>query len=127
MEYRDISFLDYPFLNAVSLDANMHPDSSTEIDSSSNRTGSPGGDTPGCSQQHPPDSFSTVDSAKVVEHPAITCAKQDLAGKFMHQAPTLMQKAPESIQFDLIENLLKIIVFKRSDGLQECAGNSYTQ
>ncbi|KAI3364321.1 hypothetical protein L3Q82_011125, partial [Scortum barcoo] len=47
------------------LDENMHPDSSTEFDSSSScSTASPGGDTPGCSQ-HPPDSLSSpVDSAK---------------------------------------------------------------
>ncbi|XP_039981667.1 proto-oncogene c-Fos-like [Xiphias gladius] len=44
----------------------MHPDSSTEFDSSSScSTASPGGDTPGCSQ-HPPDSLSSsMDSAKV--------------------------------------------------------------
>uniref|UniRef100_A0A673BWM3 Protein c-Fos n=1 Tax=Sphaeramia orbicularis TaxID=375764 RepID=A0A673BWM3_9TELE len=44
---------------------NMHPDSSTEFDSSSScSTASPGGDTPGCNQ-HPPDSLSSsVDSAK---------------------------------------------------------------
>lgn len=43
----------------------MHPDSSTEFDSSSScSTASPGGDTPGCNQ-HPPDSLSSsVDSAK---------------------------------------------------------------
>uniref|UniRef100_A0A673BZI1 Protein c-Fos n=1 Tax=Sphaeramia orbicularis TaxID=375764 RepID=A0A673BZI1_9TELE len=42
---------------------NMHPDSSTEFDSSSScSTASPGGDTPGCNQ-HPPDSLSSsVDS-----------------------------------------------------------------
>ncbi|XP_049914081.1 protein c-Fos [Epinephelus moara] len=46
----------------------MHPDSSTEFDSSSScSTASPGGDTPGCSQ-HPPDSLSSsVDSAKDTE------------------------------------------------------------
>ncbi|TWW68906.1 protein c-Fos [Takifugu flavidus] len=43
----------------------MHPDSSTEFDSSSSCTASPGGDTPGRSQQHPPDSLSSsVDSAE---------------------------------------------------------------
>ncbi|XP_040017391.2 protein c-Fos isoform X1 [Gasterosteus aculeatus] len=49
----------------------MHPDSSTEFDSSSScSTASPGGDTPGCSQ-HPPDSLSSsVDSTKDAE----TCA-----------------------------------------------------
>ncbi|GLD59821.1 proto-oncogene c-Fos-like isoform X1 [Lates japonicus] len=43
----------------------MHPDSSSEFDSSSScSTASPGGDTPGCSL-HPPDSLSSsVDSAK---------------------------------------------------------------
>ncbi|XP_035534405.1 proto-oncogene c-Fos [Morone saxatilis] len=46
----------------------MHPDSSTEFDSSSScSTASPGGDTPGCSQ-HPPDSLSSsVDSTKDTE------------------------------------------------------------
>ncbi|XP_044024327.1 proto-oncogene c-Fos [Siniperca chuatsi] len=46
----------------------MHPDSSTEFDSSSScSTASPGGDTPGCSQR-PPDSLSSsVDSAKDIE------------------------------------------------------------
>ncbi|XP_036941429.1 proto-oncogene c-Fos-like isoform X2 [Acanthopagrus latus] len=46
----------------------MHPDSSSEFDSSSScSTASPGGDTPGCSQ-HPPDSLSSsVDGAKDIE------------------------------------------------------------
>ncbi|XP_029281330.1 proto-oncogene c-Fos-like [Cottoperca gobio] len=50
----------------------MHPDSSTEFDSSSScSTASPGGDTPGCSQ-HPPDSLSSsVDSAKDAETSAV--------------------------------------------------------
>lgn len=48
------------------LDENMHPDSSTEFDSSSScSTASPGGDTPGCSQRPPDSPSSSVDSAKV--------------------------------------------------------------
>ncbi|XP_045916359.1 proto-oncogene c-Fos-like isoform X2 [Micropterus dolomieu] len=43
----------------------MHPDSSTEFDSSSScSTASPGGDTPGCSQHLPDSLSSSVDSAK---------------------------------------------------------------
>ncbi|XP_026175007.1 proto-oncogene c-Fos-like [Mastacembelus armatus] len=50
----------------------MHPDSSTEFDSSSScSTASPGGDTPGCSL-HPPDSLSSsVDSAKDIGTSAV--------------------------------------------------------
>ncbi|KAM9338831.1 protein c-Fos-like [Symphorus nematophorus] len=53
----------------------MHPDSSSEFDSSSScSTASPGGDTPGCSQ-HPPDSLSSsVDSSKDSETSAAAAA-----------------------------------------------------
>lgn len=68
--------------NAVISDEKMHPDSSTEFDSSSScSTASPGGDTPGCSQQHPPDSLSSsVDGSKVEDHPGIMRIDRDLAG-----------------------------------------------
>ncbi|CAJ1078074.1 proto-oncogene c-Fos [Xyrichtys novacula] len=47
------------------LDENMHPDSSTEFDSSSScSTASPGGDTPGCSQHLSDSLASSVDNEK---------------------------------------------------------------
>ncbi|XP_070705145.1 protein c-Fos-like [Pempheris klunzingeri] len=83
----------------------MHPDSSTEFDSSSScSTASPGGDTPGCSQ-HPPDSLSSsVDSAKVVEIsaaadsfvPTVTAISSSPDLRWMVQPTVITSVSPSS-------------------------------
>ncbi|XP_032399250.1 proto-oncogene c-Fos [Etheostoma spectabile] len=81
----------------------MHPDSSTEFDSSSScSTASPGGDTPGCSQ-HPTDSLSSsVDSAKDTEIsaagsfvPTVTAISTSPDLRWMVQ-PTVITSVPPS-------------------------------
>ncbi|XP_069552737.1 protein c-Fos isoform X1 [Brachyistius frenatus] len=82
----------------------MHPDSSTEFDSSSScSTASPGGDTPGCSQ-HPPDSLSSsVDSAKDAETsaaapfvPTVTAISTSPALRWMVQPTVIRSASPSS-------------------------------
>ncbi|XP_041815023.1 proto-oncogene c-Fos-like [Chelmon rostratus] len=82
----------------------MHPDSSTEFDSSSScSTASPGGDTPGCSQ-HPPDSLSSsVDSAKDIETsaadsfvPTVTAISTSPDLRWMVQPAVITSVSPSS-------------------------------
>ncbi|XP_070844252.1 protein c-Fos-like [Chaetodon trifascialis] len=81
----------------------MHPDSSTEFDSSSScSTASPGGDTPGCSQ-HPPDSLSSVDSAKDTETsaadsfvPTVTAISTSPDLRWMVQPTVITSVSPSS-------------------------------
>ncbi|TDH00402.1 hypothetical protein EPR50_G00187870 [Perca flavescens] len=82
----------------------MHPDSSTEFDSSSScSTASPGGDTPGCSQ-HPPDSLSSsVDSAKDTEIsaadsfvPTVTAISTSTDLRWMVQPTVITSVSPSS-------------------------------
>ncbi|XP_070782326.1 protein c-Fos-like [Enoplosus armatus] len=82
----------------------MHPDSSTEFDSSSScSTASPGGDTPGCSQ-HPPDSLSSsVDSAKDIETsaadsfvPTVTAISTSPDLRWMVQPTVITSVSPAS-------------------------------
>ncbi|XP_031177937.1 proto-oncogene c-Fos-like [Sander lucioperca] len=82
----------------------MHPDSSTEFDSSSScSTASPGGDTPGCSQ-HPPDSLSSsVDSAKDTEIsaadsfvPTVTAISTSPDLRWMVQPTVITSVSPSS-------------------------------
>ncbi|XP_078130917.1 protein c-Fos-like [Sander vitreus] len=82
----------------------MHPDSSTEFDSSSScSTASPGGDTPGCSQ-HPPDSLSSsVDSAKDTESsaadsfvPTVTAISTSPDLRWMVQPTVITAVSPSS-------------------------------
>uniref|UniRef100_A0A8C3AG27 Protein c-Fos n=1 Tax=Cyclopterus lumpus TaxID=8103 RepID=A0A8C3AG27_CYCLU len=86
------------------LDENMHPDSSTEFDSSSScSTASPGGDTPGCSQ-HPPDSLSSsVDSTKDAETsaadsfvPTVTAISTSPDLRWMVQPTVITSVSPSS-------------------------------
>uniref|UniRef100_G3P8F2 Protein c-Fos n=1 Tax=Gasterosteus aculeatus TaxID=69293 RepID=G3P8F2_GASAC len=83
---------------------NMHPDSSTEFDSSSScSTASPGGDTPGCSQ-HPPDSLSSsVDSTKDAEIcaadsfvPTVTAISTSPDLRWMVQPTVITSVSPSS-------------------------------
>ncbi|XP_075940602.1 protein c-Fos-like isoform X2 [Anarhichas minor] len=85
-------------------DENMHPDSSTEFDSSSScSTASPGGDTPGCSQ-HPPDSLSSsVDSTKDAETsaadsfvPTVTAISTSPDLRWMVQPTVITSVSPSS-------------------------------
>uniref|UniRef100_A0A3P8RPT8 Protein c-Fos n=1 Tax=Amphiprion percula TaxID=161767 RepID=A0A3P8RPT8_AMPPE len=78
----------------------MHPDSSTEFDSSSScSTASPGGDTPGCSQ-HPPDlRSSSLDSAKVQNAaesfvPTVTAISTSPELRWMVQPTVLTSVSP---------------------------------
>ncbi|XP_068580603.1 protein c-Fos [Cebidichthys violaceus] len=82
----------------------MHPDSSTEFDSSSScSTASPGGDTPGCSQ-HPPDSLSSsVDSSKDAETsaadsfvPTVTAISTSPDLRWMVQPTVITAVSPSS-------------------------------
>ncbi|XP_020512605.1 protein c-Fos [Labrus bergylta] len=84
------------------LDQNMHPDSSTEFDSSSScSTASPGGDTPGCSQ-HPSDSFSSsMDSDKDIDTsvadsfvPTVTAISTSPDLKWMVQPTVITSVSP---------------------------------
>uniref|UniRef100_A0A8C3AHD4 Protein c-Fos n=1 Tax=Cyclopterus lumpus TaxID=8103 RepID=A0A8C3AHD4_CYCLU len=83
------------------LDENMHPDSSTEFDSSSScSTASPGGDTPGCSQ-HPPDSLSSsVDSTKTSAAdsfvPTVTAISTSPDLRWMVQPTVITSVSPSS-------------------------------
>ncbi|XP_037605880.1 proto-oncogene c-Fos [Sebastes umbrosus] len=85
----------------------MHPDSSTEFDSSSScsSTASPGGDTPGCSSsQHPPDSLSSsVDSSKDAETsaadsfvPTVTAISTSPDLRWMVQPTVITSVSPSS-------------------------------
>ncbi|XP_023148194.1 protein c-Fos-like [Amphiprion ocellaris] len=78
----------------------MHPDSSTEFDSSSScSTASPGGDTPGCSQ-HPPDLLSSsLDSAKNAAEsfvPTVTAISTSPELRWMVQPTVLTSVSPPS-------------------------------
>ncbi|XP_018550004.1 protein c-Fos [Lates calcarifer] len=82
----------------------MHPDSSSEFDSSSScSTASPGGDTPGCSL-HPPDSLSSsVDSAKDSEAgaadsfvPTVTAISTSPDLRWMVQPSVITSVSPSS-------------------------------
>ncbi|XP_027140219.1 proto-oncogene c-Fos isoform X1 [Larimichthys crocea] len=82
----------------------MHPDSSTEFDSSSScSTASPGGDTPGCSQ-HPSDSLSSsVDGAKDIETsaadsfvPTVTAISTSPDLRWMVQPTVITSVSPSS-------------------------------
>ncbi|KAM7367957.1 hypothetical protein PAMP_014219 [Pampus punctatissimus] len=82
----------------------MHPDSSTEFDSSSScSTASPGGDTPGCSQR-PPDSLSSsVDSTKDAETsaadsfvPTVTAISTSPDLRWMVQPTVITSVSPSS-------------------------------
>ncbi|XP_034554708.1 proto-oncogene c-Fos [Notolabrus celidotus] len=86
------------------LDENMHPDSSTEFDSSSScSTASPGGDTPGCIQ-HPSDSLSSsADSDKDIETsvadsfvPTVTAISTSPDLKWMVQPTVITSVSPSS-------------------------------
>ncbi|XP_041661836.1 proto-oncogene c-Fos [Cheilinus undulatus] len=85
------------------LDRIMHPDSSSDFDSSSScSTASPGGDTPGCSQ-HPSDSLSlSVDSDKDTESsadsfvPTVTAISTSLDLKWMVQPTVITSASPSS-------------------------------
>uniref|UniRef100_A0A8D0ATB9 Protein c-Fos n=1 Tax=Sander lucioperca TaxID=283035 RepID=A0A8D0ATB9_SANLU len=81
---------------------NMHPDSSTEFDSSSScSTASPGGDTPGCSQ-HPPDSLSSsVDSDTEISAadsfvPTVTAISTSPDLRWMVQPTVITSVSPSS-------------------------------
>ncbi|XP_038581997.1 proto-oncogene c-Fos-like [Micropterus salmoides] len=86
------------------LDENMHPDSSTEFDSSSScSTASPGGDTPGCSQHLPDSLSSSVDSAKDIETgaadsfvPTVTAISTSPDLRWMVQPTVITSVSPAS-------------------------------
>uniref|UniRef100_A0A3Q3XDJ5 Protein c-Fos n=1 Tax=Mola mola TaxID=94237 RepID=A0A3Q3XDJ5_MOLML len=76
--------------NAVISDEKMHPDSSTEFDSSSScSTASPGGDTPGCSH-HSSDTYSLV--------PTVTAISTSPDLRWMVQPTVITSVSPSSGQ-----------------------------